>query len=67
VRSGAISLNNAYEEARVRKGRSETYESRFNALKSAALDLADRVTDGPLNLEEAQAALDQRVSDWNYL
>jgi hypothetical protein len=63
VRSGAISLDNAYEEARIRKGRAETYEARFNALKAAAPDLAEMVTDGPLNLEEAQAALDQRVSE----
>jgi hypothetical protein len=63
VRSGALSLNNAYEEARLRKGRTETYEARFNALKEAAPDLADMVTDGQLNLEEAQAAYDQRVSE----
>jgi ParB-like chromosome segregation protein Spo0J len=62
VRNGSISIDNAYEEARIRKGRAETHESRFNALKAAALDLADMVTDGQLNLEEAQAALDQRVS-----
>ena len=60
---GHLSLDNAYEEARVRKGRAETYESRFNALKAAAPDLAEMVTDGPLNLEEAQAAYDQRVSE----
>jgi hypothetical protein len=37
VRSGAISLDNAYEEARIRKGRAETYESRFESLKASAL------------------------------
>jgi hypothetical protein len=63
VIAGSISLDNAYEEARIRKGRAETYEARFDALKATAPDLADMVTDGPLNLEEAQAAYDQRVSE----
>jgi hypothetical protein len=54
VLNGSISLDNAYEEARIRKGRAETYESRFNALKAAAPGLAEMVTDGPLNLEEAK-------------
>lgn len=30
VLAGSLSLDNAYEEARIRKGRAETYESRFN-------------------------------------
>jgi hypothetical protein len=55
VLAGSISLDNAYEEARIRKGRAETYKSRFNALKAAAPDLTEMVTDGPLNLEEAHA------------
>jgi hypothetical protein len=59
VIAGHISLDNAYEEARIRKGRTETYESRFNALKAAAPDLAELVVEGQLNLEEAQAAYDQ--------
>jgi hypothetical protein len=63
VISGVISLDKAYEEARIRKGQADTYESRFNVLKAAAPDLADMVTDGRLNLEEAQAAYDQRVSE----
>jgi hypothetical protein len=29
VRAGHLSLDNAYEEARIRKGRAETHESRF--------------------------------------
>jgi hypothetical protein len=40
VIAGSISLDNAYEEARIRKGRADTYESRFSALKAAAPDLA---------------------------
>jgi hypothetical protein len=63
VINGSISLDNAYDEARIRKGRAETYEARFDALKATAPDLADMVTDGSLNLEEAQAAYDQRVSE----
>jgi hypothetical protein len=47
VLNGSISLEHAYEEARIRKGRADTYESRFNALKAAAPDLAEIVTDGP--------------------
>jgi hypothetical protein len=60
VRSGAISLNNAYEEARIRKGRAETHESRFESLKVAASDLAELVVEGQLSLEEAEAALRER-------
>jgi ParB/RepB/Spo0J family partition protein len=39
VRNGSISLDNAYEEARVRKGRADTHESRFESLKAVAPDL----------------------------
>jgi hypothetical protein len=62
VRIGAMTLNKAYEEARLRKGRAETYESRFNALKAAAPDLADLVVEERLTLEEAHVALDERLS-----
>jgi polyhydroxyalkanoate synthesis regulator phasin len=62
VRDGSISLDNAYEEARIRKGRADTHESRFNALKVAASDLADLVVEGQLNLEEAEAAYEERLS-----
>jgi ParB/RepB/Spo0J family partition protein len=62
ILAGSISLGNAYEEARIRKGRADTHESRFKSLKAAAPDLAELVVEGQLNLEEAQAALDQRVS-----
>jgi ParB/RepB/Spo0J family partition protein len=57
---GHISLDNAYGEARIRKGRAETYEARFNALKAAAPDLAEMVTESQLNLEEAEAAYRER-------
>lgn len=63
ILAGSISLDNAYEEARIRKGRAETHESRFNTLKAAAPDLADMVVNGQLNLEEAQAAYDQRAAE----
>jgi hypothetical protein len=63
VRAGHLSLDNAHEEARVRKGRSDTYDSRFNALKAAAPDLAELVVEEKLTLEEAQVAYDQRVSE----
>jgi len=46
ILAGSISLDNAYEEARIRKGRAESHESRFDSLKAAAPDLADMVTDG---------------------
>jgi hypothetical protein len=36
ILAGSISLDNAYEEARIRKGRAENHESRFNALKAAS-------------------------------
>jgi hypothetical protein len=36
ILAGSLSLDNAYEEARIRKGQAETYESRFNALKAAS-------------------------------
>jgi ParB/RepB/Spo0J family partition protein len=42
VLAGHLSLDNAYEEARVRKGRAEAYESRFSALKAAAPDPTKR-------------------------
>lgn len=45
----------------MRKGRSDTYNSRFNALKAVAPDLAERVTEGQLNLEEAEAAERERA------
>lgn len=63
VINGLIPLDKAYEEARLRKSQSDSYESRFNALKADAPDLADLVVEGQLTFEEAQAALDQRVSE----
>jgi hypothetical protein len=51
VINGSLSLDNAYEEARIRKGRTDTHESRFNALKAAASDLADLVVEGQLRLD----------------
>jgi ParB-like nuclease domain len=45
VIAGSISLDNAYEEARVRKGRAETYEARFNSLsRHSPFDLHLRET-----------------------
>lgn len=60
VISGFLPLDNAYEEARIRKGRADTYESRFNALKAEAPDLAELVVEERLGLEEAQVALGER-------
>jgi hypothetical protein len=60
VLMGHISLDNAYEEARIRKGQADTHESRFNALKAAAPDLADRVVNSKLTLEEAEAVYRER-------
>jgi hypothetical protein len=60
VTNGSISLDNAYEEARIRKGRADIHESRFESLKAAASDLADLVVEGQLKLEEAEAALRER-------
>lgn len=62
VIKGSISLENAYEEARIRKGRAETHEARFERLKAAAPDLAEMVIEERLGLEEAQVALDERLS-----
>jgi hypothetical protein len=61
VINGSLSLDKAYEEARIRKGRADTHESRFESLKSVAPDLADLVVDGQLNLEEAEAAERERA------
>lgn len=61
VRSGSLSLDNAYEEARQRKGQADTYESRFNRLKAAAPDLAEMVVEEKLKLEEAEAAERERA------
>ncbi len=47
------------KKARIRKGRAETYEARFNALKAAAPDLAEMVIEEKLSLEEAEAAAKQ--------
>jgi hypothetical protein len=58
---GHLSLDNAYEEARIRKGRAETYEARFNALKATAPDLAEMVVEEKLSLEEAEAAERERA------
>jgi hypothetical protein len=55
VVNGSLSLDKAYEEARIRKGRADTHEARFNALKEAAPDLAERVVEEKLSLEEAEA------------
>jgi hypothetical protein len=60
VRSGAMALNAAYEQARIRKGRAETHESRFERLKAVAPDLAELVVDGQLQLEEAEGAYRER-------
>lgn len=60
VINGSLSLDKAYEEARIRKGRADTYEARFNALKAAAPDLAEMVVEEKLTLEEAEAAQRER-------
>jgi uncharacterized protein DUF4326/ParB-like nuclease family protein len=60
VINGTLFLDNAYEEARIRKGRAETHESRFESLKAAAPDLAEMVVEGRLSLEEAEAAKRER-------
>lgn len=60
ILTGSISLDNAYEEARIRKGRADTHESRFNALKAVAPDLAEMVVEERLKLEEAEAAERER-------
>jgi hypothetical protein len=60
VLAGTLSIDNAFEEALIRKGRAETHESRFNALKEAAPELAELVVEGQLNLEEAEAANRER-------
>jgi hypothetical protein len=61
VINGSLSLDNAYEEARIRKGRADTHESRFNALKEAAPDLAEMVVEEKLSLEEAEVAERERA------
>ena len=61
VIAGHLPLDNAYEEARICKGRAETYESRFTALKAAAPDLAEVVVEEKLSLEEAAAAERERA------
>lgn len=61
VLAGSISLDNAYEEARIRKGRAETHESRFHKLKVDAPDLAEMVVEEKLTLEEAEAAERERA------
>jgi ParB/RepB/Spo0J family partition protein len=61
VIAGHLSLENAYGEAKVRKGRSETYEARFNALKAAAPDLGELVVEEKLKLEEAEALERERA------
>jgi hypothetical protein len=61
VLMGHLSLDNAYEEARIRKGRAETYEARFNTLKVDAPDLAEMVVEEKLTLEEAEAARRARL------
>jgi hypothetical protein len=61
VINGSLSLDKAYEEARIRKGRADTHEARFNALKATAPDLAEMVVEEKLSLEEAEAAERERA------
>jgi ParB-like chromosome segregation protein Spo0J len=61
VRDGSLSLDKAHEEAKIRKGQAETYESRFNALKGEAPDLAELVVEERMALEEAEAAGRERA------
>jgi ParB-like nuclease domain len=60
VITGSLSLDKAYEEAKIRKGQVDLYDYRFNFVKRDGPDLAELVIEGQLTLEEAEAALRQR-------
>lgn len=61
VINGSLSLDKAYEEAKIRKGQVDLYDYRFNLVKRDGPDLAELVIEGQLTLEEAEAALRERM------
>jgi ParB-like chromosome segregation protein Spo0J len=63
VLDGALSLNDAYAEARKRKLALDDAETRMAELRSDAPDLADLVTDGKLTVGEAFTTHRKRVQD----
>jgi len=60
VLSGAVSLDAAYEDAKDRKLKSEAPQKRLEALRAKDADLADKVVEGDLVLEDAESAANGR-------
>lgn len=60
VISGAVALNEAYEEARKRKAAATSTEAQIERLRADAPDLADQVVEERLTLRAALVELDER-------
>jgi ParB-like chromosome segregation protein Spo0J len=63
VLAGALGLDEAYNEARARKGAASSMEAQMSRLRAEAPDLADLVTEERMTLREALAALDERIAE----
>jgi ParB-like chromosome segregation protein Spo0J len=60
---GTTSLNEAYEEALIRKASSESLQGRLQRLKRGAPDLANLVEEAQMKLQEAEATHEQRKKE----
>ncbi|MFB6556564.1 ParB N-terminal domain-containing protein [Streptomyces sp. NPDC056405] len=60
VRTGALTLDAAYNTVRENKARAAAIQAQHNRLREHAPDLAEQVSEGLLTLADATTALDQR-------
>lgn len=63
VRTGALTLDAAYNTVRENKARAAAIQARHNRLREHAPDLAEQVSEGLLTLDDATTALDQREQE----
>lgn len=61
VRNGTLSLDTAHDTVLESKARAAALQKQHDRLREHAPDLVERITEGHVTLEEAAAALDQRL------
>ncbi|WP_179199805.1 ParB N-terminal domain-containing protein [Streptomyces sp. NRRL B-24572] len=61
VRIGAVSLDNAYNAVSEGKARAAALQEKYDRLRELAPDLAEQVTESQITLDDAAAALHERL------
>ncbi|MFE0578122.1 plasmid replication/partition related protein [Streptomyces sp. NPDC058874] len=70
VRTGTLSLDNAYNTVSERKARAVALQKQYDRLREHAPDLAEQVTESEITLADATAALNERLETerlWQYV